>query len=116
MPRGLADLVGRRDPLSDGDSDAFGDSASWTPAAPWLAGRNLSALFPASVQPGTGEEDCDASSYTEAITAPVQAALWETQNPDDCAGARYLVLDQSYPSGLGSSVRIHMYMLSLAIR
>ena len=113
VPRGLAELVGSRVPLSQGDPDAAIDSVSWTPAAPWLSGRNLTSLLPTCLRSDPG--DCDAS-YSDETTAAVQTALWESQNPADCENVRYLVLDQSWPSGLGSSLRIHMFMLGLAIR
>ena len=111
--RGLAELVGSRAPLSQSDGNAPVQSASWTPAAPWFSGRNLSSLLPDCLR--SDADDCGAS-YSDEVTAEVQAALWETQISADCADARYLVLDQSWPSGLGSSLRIHVYMLGLAIR
>jgi len=113
LPRGLAELVGSRTPLSQTHFDALSDSASWTPAAPWFSGRNLTSLLSTCLR--SNPDDCGAS-YSDETTATVQTALWESQNPADCENVRYLVLDQSWPSGLGSSLRMHMYMLSLAIR
>ena len=111
-PRGLAELVGDRPPLSR-HMPAQTDSASWIPAAPWYATRNVTALFPSC--PLADMPACD-TLWAEPTTAAVQAALWASQNPDDCEAARYLVLDHPWHSGLGSSLFIHMYMLGLAIR
>ena len=111
-PTGWTALVGDRTPLSS-DPALAEQSASWTPASPWLAAQNMSALFPACN--GRAPRNCDALVAHETTRA-VQAALWTSQNPPDCSKGRYLVLEQAWQSGLGSAVHVHAGMLALAIR
>lgn len=113
-PRGLVELLGDRTPLVQQDDHNPSTLSSWAPAAPWYDLQEIGTHFPQCAPPDP--TDCDASWYAPHTTAAVQAALWATQNPADCDRARFLVLDSSYPSGLGSSLHIHMYMLALAIR
>jgi len=115
---GLADLLGEQDPKAvtsgftslDGIGSVAALGQTWRPASPWYDGQAWDALFPDCQHP----EWCDAM-YPADETVRVQAALWAAQNPGDCAGARYLIMDTPYNSGLGSSLHIHMYMLSLAL-
>jgi len=110
-PKGFIDLVGDRSPLSS-DPELATESASWTPASPWFASQNLTALFPI-YEPGSGESHAFVAHET---TSAVQAALWASQNPPDCSKARYLVLEKAWHSGFGSAVHIHTRALALAIR
>ena len=116
---GLADLLGQQDvrvtsPEGGVDSATAAAAAAlgrpWRPASPWYDRQPWDTLFPDCQHP----EWCDAM-YPAAETARVQAALWAAQNPGDCAAARYLIMDKPFNSGLGSSLHIHMYMLSLAL-
>jgi len=102
---------GDRSPLSS-DPELATESASWTPASPWFASQNLTALFPIC-EPGSGESHAFVAHET---TSAVQAALWASQNPPDCSKARYLVLEKAWHSGFGSAVHIHTRALALAIR
>jgi hypothetical protein len=116
---GLADLLGEQDARvtsPEGGVDSVTATAAaalgrpWRPASAWYDQQPWDALFPDCQH----TEWCDAM-YPAAETARVQAALWAAQNPGDCAAARYLIMNKPFNSGLGSSLHIHMYMLSLAL-
>ena len=77
----------------------------------WFDSQDWGSLYPRCTQ---AEEWCDAR-YPRGETDAVQRALHAHQNPVDCDRARLLVLSEEYSSGLGSSLHIHAYMLSLAI-
>jgi hypothetical protein len=85
-------------------------AASWAPSTAWFDDHPMATLFPKCQHP----QWCD-TAYDREETHRVQAALWAHQNPVDCNTARYLVLDTAYTSGLGSSLNIHLYALSLAM-
>ena len=95
-----------RQPGSPPDDDAA--IVSWTPPSPWF---DTAPIVNASYPTCQHEDWCDAPY---ADTAAFQAALHAHQNPPDCASARHLVLAGEWTSGLGSTLHIHAYMLSLA--
>lgn len=77
----------------------------------WFDSQDWGSLYPRCTQ---ADEWCDAR-YPLGETDAVQRALYAHQNPLNCDRARLLLLSDEYSSGLGSSLHIHAYMLSLAI-
>lgn len=110
--KGLVNL--NRDRLSL-NGQATKASASWIPDMSWYASqeRALPALFPECKAPDIA--DC-GFWYSIETTSAVQAALWASQNPANCNSALYLVLSEPWPSGLGSLLHIHMFILAVAVR
>ena len=92
------------------DESSPASSPSSSPPS-WFDSQDWGSLYPRCTQ---AEEWCDAR-YPRGETDAVQRALHAHQNPADCDRARLLVLSAEYSSGLGSSLHIHAYMLSLAI-
>jgi hypothetical protein len=98
------------------ENSSFADLSSvyaWDPpvsSSSWYS-QNWEALYPRCTQ---DEEWCD-SRHLPQDTDAVQRAIHAHQNPQDCSRARFLVLSTEHSSGLGSSLHIHAYMISLAI-
>lgn len=86
-------------------------SPSSSPSSSWFDAQDWGSLYPRCTQ---AAEWCDAR-FPRGETDAVQRALHAHQNPADCGRTRLLVLGAEYSSGLGSSLHIHAYMLSLAI-
>ena len=96
---------------SSSSSSTTAAAAASSSSPSWFDSQDWGSLYPRCTQ---ADEWCDAR-YPRGETDAVQRALHAHQNPADCGRARLLVLSAEYSSGLGSSLHIHAYMLSLAL-
>ena len=107
-PAATAACTAEEEEEEEGSSSTSSSSSS---SSSWFDSQDWGSLYPRCTQ---ADEWCDAR-YPRGETDAVQRALHAHQNPVDCDRARLLVLSEEYSSGLGSSLHIHAYMLSLAI-
>ena len=101
--QGLCDLLG----TYTADDEAV--ARHWRPNSSWFDSNKpmLDSMFP----------NCQNESYCDDLfalsdTREVGEMLWKLQNPPDCSTAKLAVLEDTWPSGMGSA--LHVYGMALA--